>query len=580
MRTENNPTNSIQSGTLTAKVQGLNLANQLFSVGSGDQSFNQILSSQVQSRQDVKASQADSDTSARCHGAKQGPESGKGLPDDKRLEQQQRAEQEAHDVRAEDRRTENRLTEDRRLEQQRDAKADRGAAAEEQARGDQVREDERSDDQLQAESRLEAAQSNACECSDPVDSEAMESAAPTLDTVESEPEDVVDADLQAGDEPASESAPEEAGNSEAEDLRVAGKSDVAESGRAEDILASGDDQNEAVSDELAGVAPSESKEPEQSSQTEEGVLEASDPEVQVVLNPEASGGQNEPAKPGPADDAKLSRDGAASMAATLQAAKQQQSASPKSAADGSSVMTQASDESQDMPVFEPKAEKKSELGLLADRFTQKPAPGEVAPTPVQERLAALAKALDKVGSSNNSQPVSKAAEQVDSVKATPFQRSLEQVGRAVAGAKPPIATMQAPMQSREWGSEMAQRLVMMVSTKLNSAKIQLNPQEMGSIDVKVSVKHDQAHVVFTSQVAPTRDALEQAIPRLREMMEQNGVALGDVDVRDQDARESHEQRSQNQRQSGPVADGGSSVEEASTSNTDGAVAVGLVDYYA
>ena len=64
------------------------------------------------------------------------------------------------------------------------------------------------------------------------------------------------------------------------------------------------------------------------------------------------------------------------------------------------------------------------------------------------------------------------------------------------------------------------------------------------------------------------------------MMEQNGVALGDVDVRDQDARESHEQRSQNQRQSGPVADGGSSVEEASTSNTDGAVAVGLVDYYA
>ena len=120
------------------------------------------------------------------------------------------------------------------------------------------------------------------------------------------------------------------------------------------------------------------------------------------------------------------------------------------------------------------------------------------------------------------------------------------------------APLQAPLQSREWAGEMGQRLMMMVSTKLNSAQIQVNPRDLGPIDVKVSLQQDQAHVTFTSHAAPTRDALEQAIPRLREMLEQNGVALGDVDVRQQDARESGQQQQRTGRDSG----GGSSADPA------------------
>ena len=579
MRTENNPTNIIQSSTLSAKVQDLSLANQLFSVGDNSQSFNDILSSQVQPSREAASPRPDSDSSARCQGAKQRPDSGNGLPDDKRLEKQQRADRDKRDVRAEDRRED-----DRRVEHHRETKNDRSIAAAEEVRDDQVRADQLSEDQLQGEAKLDESQSESCQCDDHVDSEALESGS-TIELVESGVDIAADSELKSTDDQILQSALVDADNvtDESAETTQVDAGDKIESVQADELLASDEeDPLEAGSDDPDDVPHSENEVPQHSLEAMEEATENSDPEVQVALNNESNAIQPEPAKSGAvADEAKTVRDGATAASSSMPTGREQQNGSNKLAADGQPATNQSSSESQEMPVFEPKADKKSELGLLADKLAQKPASGEgLVPTPVQERLAALAKALDKVGSSNSSQPASKVTEQVDSVKATPFQRSLEQVGRAMTGAKPPIAIMQAPLQSREWGSEMAQRLVMMVSTKLNSAKIQLNPQEMGSIDVKVSVKHDQAHVVFTSQVAPTRDALEQAIPRLREMMEQNGVALGDVDVRDQDARESHEQRGQNQRQNARISDGGSTVEESASANTDAHVAVGIVDYYA
>ncbi|MCK5792280.1 MAG: flagellar hook-length control protein FliK [Ketobacter sp.] len=242
-------------------------------------------------------------------------------------------------------------------------------------------------------------------------------------------------------------------------------------------------------------------------------------------------------------------------------------------------------EVDDVALADSKQEKKSDVAMLTEKLASRNGmPENPVPTPVQERLAALAKALDKAAGvgKDTSQPVPKAVEQADGTKATPFQRSLEQVGRSSATMAKPFATpIQTPMQSREWGNEVGQRLMMMVSSKLNSAQIQLTPRDMGPIDVKVSVQQDQANVVFTSHAAPTRDALEQALPRLRELMEQNGVALGDVDVRDQNAQESHDRRGQDHRSgSGSEQEADAVVQTEAAAEGETQHAVGLVDYYA
>ena len=51
--------------------------------------------------------------------------------------------------------------------------------------------------------------------------------------------------------------------------------------------------------------------------------------------------------------------------------------------------------------------------------------------------------------------------------------------------------------------------------------------------VKINVEGDQASVVFSSPNVGVREALEQQSFRLKEMMEENGVDLVDVDVSDQ-----------------------------------------------
>ena len=66
--------------------------------------------------------------------------------------------------------------------------------------------------------------------------------------------------------------------------------------------------------------------------------------------------------------------------------------------------------------------------------------------------------------------------------------------------------------------------------KLQGAQIKLNPAQLGPMEVRIQMQHDQASIQFTSAHAVVRDALEAALPRLRDMFESAGVQLVNVDV--------------------------------------------------
>jgi flagellar hook-length control protein FliK len=88
-----------------------------------------------------------------------------------------------------------------------------------------------------------------------------------------------------------------------------------------------------------------------------------------------------------------------------------------------------------------------------------------------------------------------------------------------------------PMQQQaNWGQAMAERVVWMSNAKIQEAEIQLNPRELGPIGIKISMNNDQANVSFVAQHAATREALETAIPRLREMLSEQGLELGQSDI--------------------------------------------------
>ncbi len=82
----------------------------------------------------------------------------------------------------------------------------------------------------------------------------------------------------------------------------------------------------------------------------------------------------------------------------------------------------------------------------------------------------------------------------------------------------------------QWEQAIGGRLTFMAKNDVSIAKLHLKPAEMGPIEVTVKMQEDQASISFNAHNANTREALEVAIPRLREMFSQSGLNLADADV--------------------------------------------------
>lgn len=81
--------------------------------------------------------------------------------------------------------------------------------------------------------------------------------------------------------------------------------------------------------------------------------------------------------------------------------------------------------------------------------------------------------------------------------------------------------------------EMAERIQMMMSKNLKNIDIRLDPPELGRLHIRMNMHADGASIQFTVTNAQARDALEGAMPRLREMLAQQGVQLADTSVQQQ-----------------------------------------------
>ncbi len=106
----------------------------------------------------------------------------------------------------------------------------------------------------------------------------------------------------------------------------------------------------------------------------------------------------------------------------------------------------------------------------------------------------------------------------------------------------PVLAVQPTMQSSAWNQVMSSRVVWMAREGISEASLKLNPANLGSVEVKLNMHNDQANVLFISHNAATRDALEQALPRLRESFEQNGMQLADADVSGQESEHAEEEQ--------------------------------------
>jgi flagellar hook-length control protein FliK len=87
--------------------------------------------------------------------------------------------------------------------------------------------------------------------------------------------------------------------------------------------------------------------------------------------------------------------------------------------------------------------------------------------------------------------------------------------------------------SPAWDQAVGQKVVWMVAGGQQSAELTLNPPDLGPLQVVLSINNDQANASFTSAQPEVRAALESAMPKLRQMMDDAGISLTGFSVNSQ-----------------------------------------------
>ncbi|WP_305806541.1 flagellar hook-length control protein FliK, partial [Stenotrophomonas sp. YIM B06876] len=126
----------------------------------------------------------------------------------------------------------------------------------------------------------------------------------------------------------------------------------------------------------------------------------------------------------------------------------------------------------------------------------------------------------------------------DTPEPSPFSNLLQGLSaaadvRGTAAGSAPFAgapTATPDLASDGFDEAIGARVSWLADQKIGHAHIRITPHEMGQVDVKLQLDGERVHATFTSAHAEVRHALENSLPRLREMLGEQGLQLAHADV--------------------------------------------------
>lgn len=117
----------------------------------------------------------------------------------------------------------------------------------------------------------------------------------------------------------------------------------------------------------------------------------------------------------------------------------------------------------------------------------------------------------------------------------------QQLAHAVAaqppapGSAPAVAPAHAlgiasPAGTPAFAQELGQHVAWLSQQDVKQARIRLHPEDLGTLDIKVSLNHDRVDVSFAVQHPAAVHVVQQTLPQLDTLLAQHGLALGQADV--------------------------------------------------
>lgn len=127
--------------------------------------------------------------------------------------------------------------------------------------------------------------------------------------------------------------------------------------------------------------------------------------------------------------------------------------------------------------------------------------------------------------------------------------AMSQAAQQARVATPAVPLINQPLAMHQsgWSEGVVDRVMYLSSQNLKSADIQLEPAELGRLDIRINMAADQqTQVTFMSAHVGVREALESQMSRLRDSFSQQGMGQVDVNVSDQSRNQQNQAQQQEQ----------------------------------
>ncbi|ESP90448.1 flagellar hook-length control protein FliK [Pseudoalteromonas luteoviolacea] len=161
------------------------------------------------------------------------------------------------------------------------------------------------------------------------------------------------------------------------------------------------------------------------------------------------------------------------------------------------------------------------------------------------------------------------------------QQTVQQQVTAQAKLQADPAVTQALNLARNDAAKMLQDKVnMMINLNNKEAEIRLDPAELGSMQIRIRSDAEQAQINFVVQNQQAKELLEESMPKLREMLEEQGIELGESNIQQQSEGNSDNEGNE-QNGHGKLANEGSEAQNnKEQSVTSRKQSDSAIDYYA
>lgn len=224
---------------------------------------------------------------------------------------------------------------------------------------------------------------------------------------------------------------------------------------------------------------------------------------------------------------------AAGLLPGLMASTNQGLPNPPKKTDGDGISSVASDAAKSWPGLPTATETKAGGNGLQDAKTDKAAQSEKGDQVLQDALLTpKANGAARADAANIAADAQSNANNASNFAATLAAQSAAAAHSAQSKSETAAASPQisVPLQDSRWAQDFSDKVVWLAKNEQQTAQININPPQLGPMHITLNLSGDQASAVFVSPHAEVRQAIQDAMPQLREMLAGAGINLGQANV--------------------------------------------------